>query len=534
MFSCHNRSIILKINLLARLTRILACSASAQIGVTLPTAASKRDFMVKIYKRSRRKWKIANGIASITVYYLLFPLFAVPSAQAAFSVLSFGAKGDGVNDDTPAVQAAINAAAAAGGGIVQIPAGTYLLNSFSSTPHPWKFHNLLIGSNITLQGQSGAKLLQGPGGRAPLPSGASSVENAVLAFGTVNNVIATFQNPSYNGGFYALLATHAGDPQITLAMPSAGSNFSPGSYIAIYEETTGDVIPAEMTQVTSVNKGVLSLAHPLARSFGSPSVANVTALATTNVGMTNLIVEGAVPLLTMETFGFLAQNCQFISDTVGGQNSTGLDMNTLRGGQFINSVFRVPFNLELPQRDSEDIVFQGDSFYATNVGFGEYGAHWRFSGNHFWVSPTTTPVAVSITGLDIIFDGNDVHCLTNLTAGSGWGSVLTDLYAGTASYVNYVGVIRVTNNVFYCQADGNNCVLLQSADPVFSNNRVYATGSATGLWLTSTLTQTATVQRNYFSMGTGTPIYMDGAADSQSIISGNTVLGSAPSLNIYP
>ena len=441
---------------------------------------------------------------------LLFPLFAVPSAQAAFNVLSFGAQGDGVNDDTPAIQAAINAAAASGGGIVQIPAGTYLLNSFSSTPHPWKFHNLLVRSNITLQGQPGAKLLQGPGGRSPLPAGASSVENAVLAFGTINNVLVTFQNTKYNGGFYALQATQAGSSQIALTTPDDASHFASGDYIAIYEVTTGDVIPAEMTQVTAVNSGVFSLAHPLARSFSSPSLANVTSLATTNVGVTDLIVEGAVPLLVTETFGFLAQNCQFISDMAGGQNSTGLDINTLRGGQFIDNVFRTPFNLEFPQRDSEDIVFQGDTFYATNVGFGEYGAHWRFSGNHFWLSPTgTTPAAVSISGLDVTFDSNDVHSLSDLTA-QPWGSVLTDFLA-PAFYARYIGAIQVTNNTFYCQADGNSCALLQTANPVFSGNGVYATGSATGLWVTS---GAATLQGNCFSMGTGVAININGTRQS--------------------
>jgi hypothetical protein len=41
----------------------------------------------------------------------------------------YGAVGDGANDDTSGIQAAINAASAAGGGIVYCPAGTYLLEA---------------------------------------------------------------------------------------------------------------------------------------------------------------------------------------------------------------------------------------------------------------------------------------------------------------------------------------------------------------------------------------------------------------------
>lgn len=48
---------------------------------------------------------------------------------AYFNVLDFGAKGDNITNDQPAIQNAINAALAAGGGTVFIPAGTYKVNS---------------------------------------------------------------------------------------------------------------------------------------------------------------------------------------------------------------------------------------------------------------------------------------------------------------------------------------------------------------------------------------------------------------------
>jgi polygalacturonase len=49
-----------------------------------------------------------------------------PSRPQAFSVRTFGAKGDGVTLDSPAINRAIDAAAAAGGGTVCFPAGVYL------------------------------------------------------------------------------------------------------------------------------------------------------------------------------------------------------------------------------------------------------------------------------------------------------------------------------------------------------------------------------------------------------------------------
>ena len=51
---------------------------------------------------------------------------AALAAHGAFDVRDFGAKGDGVTKDTAAIQRAVDAANAAGGGRVVLDAGTYL------------------------------------------------------------------------------------------------------------------------------------------------------------------------------------------------------------------------------------------------------------------------------------------------------------------------------------------------------------------------------------------------------------------------
>ena len=50
---------------------------------------------------------------------------AASNAAPVYDVRAFGAKGDGQTIDTAAINAAIEAAAAAGGGTVYFPAGTY-------------------------------------------------------------------------------------------------------------------------------------------------------------------------------------------------------------------------------------------------------------------------------------------------------------------------------------------------------------------------------------------------------------------------
>lgn len=61
-----------------------------------------------------------------------------------FDVRDYGAKGDGVTNDTTSINSAINAAVAAGGGTVYLPHGTYSISTVL----------LIYGSNIVLRGEN--------------------------------------------------------------------------------------------------------------------------------------------------------------------------------------------------------------------------------------------------------------------------------------------------------------------------------------------------------------------------------------------
>lgn len=86
-------------------------------------------------------------LATFVAIPLLLGLCPAGADSSFASVRSFGAKGDGKTDDTTAVQRAIDACAAAGGGAVVLPAGTYLCSP------------VFLKSNITLRLEAGAKLL---------------------------------------------------------------------------------------------------------------------------------------------------------------------------------------------------------------------------------------------------------------------------------------------------------------------------------------------------------------------------------------
>jgi hypothetical protein len=71
-------------------------------------------------------------------------------APASLNVVQYGAKGDGVTDDTAAIQAALNAAPASGA-VVYFPRGTYLVSIGDVTN---KIALNVLKQNITLQGDS--------------------------------------------------------------------------------------------------------------------------------------------------------------------------------------------------------------------------------------------------------------------------------------------------------------------------------------------------------------------------------------------
>lgn len=88
----------------------------------------------------------------------------VTSFVANVKDAAYGATGDGVSDDTAAIQRAIDAVSAAGGGIVDIPAGNYMINTLYQTGSSYEKAGLVLKSNIIVRIASGATLYAIPNG----------------------------------------------------------------------------------------------------------------------------------------------------------------------------------------------------------------------------------------------------------------------------------------------------------------------------------------------------------------------------------
>jgi hypothetical protein len=284
-----------------------------------------------------------------------------------------------------------------------------------------------------------------------------------------------------------------------------------------------------MSQVTGVDvaAGQLTLGDPVIRPFATPSIAKVTSLAAHDIAINNVIVQGAIPLAVTETFNFSASNDEFLSDTsIGGGNVYELPLNTVEhftfAGNTIAAINGPYIGQELCQRDSQNGVWTGNTFEDVGVGFGEYAANITMTNNHIYQHPNGTGLGISLGGMNVLFDGNDVHTMGNQTGGAPWGFIVTDVY-GCCGYTAYTGNIQITNNTIQCVADGNNCLLLVGNGTVIDGNTITATGSATGINAVSS----AKVTNNTINIGSGTGIFLQPWVNAATV-AGNTLSGTGP------
>jgi hypothetical protein len=164
------------------------------------------------------------------------------------SVKDFGAVGDGVTDDTVAVQAAVNV-----GRVLQFPPGTYKFTSSVQVPQ-----NTIVDLGSAVIDMSSA------------PSGS----NAFRVLGTFDSAYSLTADTSINGTTLTLSSLDA-------------ANFAEGDYVQVYSNTVYDTgwsnaTIGEIVRVYSVSGTTVTLNEPL---VGGP----YTLLANASVRKANMV-----------------------------------------------------------------------------------------------------------------------------------------------------------------------------------------------------------------------------------------------------
>ena len=410
------------------------------------------------------------------------PALALASVNWASTM--FHGDPTGKSDSAAPLQHAIDQISAQGGGTLVIPKGNYAMNTYRRSTHPCKFTNILVPSNVTLQGEPGTRLQQNPSGRTAV-RGCGTVENAVLAVA----LSRTFQTISFQRGqFYDAHPVTANDATVTAIKNSDATHFVVGDLIGVYEEKTGDVLPSEFTVVTSVDAvtGVIGLAVHLARNFSTAYITKVTDSAVRNVNLQNLTLEGAVPFEAQEGFNITLENCILRYDnTAGGGNIvTGFVINTVRGFRMSGGSVE-PVNgsslvgTELPQRNSADVTFERVTFTGTSLGTGEYGIHWKLSSCTFWLTSAEAPQAFTLQGWDMTATGNTFHATGYSAPGA---TCVSDFTGSLGSHPALFGGVRFLENLIYCDTRGSGNPAVKSVLPAaeWSGNHIEANPGTVG------------------------------------------------------
>lgn len=192
--------------LLAALAILITVNAYSQNTTTLPmgTNPSTISIRTKGTDSLHTSWFSFPGIGwnqflSATEISLRY----APNLRKQFNVKTYGAKGDGVADDGAAIQLAITAAIANGGGIVYFPKGIYrlhgaLVNSGGTgigSPNSQlyiPYTNYTNGFNsVSLVGESPPALLASVLGASPTNRGGVIIYSDITGSGTTPSILGT-------------------------------------------------------------------------------------------------------------------------------------------------------------------------------------------------------------------------------------------------------------------------------------------------------------------------------------------------------
>lgn len=228
-----------------------------------------------------------------------------------FNVLGHGAVGDDTTDDTVAIQSAIDAATAAGGGIVLCPKKHKLVTSY--TNGGITYHLSIVGDNVALVGlnprasvlrtvtaNAAIALIMGGGKPAGVGSWASYEARDVA-----------------DTPIYTLSSSYArGVASLTLATPAHASNFAIGDLILI---RTGQTIAGNNQPDSEINEiagadggtGILLLRRPTAKPYAQEYYISGTSGVTSTTPTANLAPYGVAKItdrmlrnIVVERLGF--------------------------------------------------------------------------------------------------------------------------------------------------------------------------------------------------------------------------------------
>ena len=200
-----------------------------------------------------------------------------PAAQAAYNVRTYGATGDGKTVDTPAINKAIDAVAAAGGGTLVFPAGTYLC------------FTIHLKSNVELYLSRGCTILAAD---SPKPGETTGYNGGTYDAAEPNDPWTPYQDYGHNHWRNSLFyAENQHDFSIIGPGLIFGKGLSHGSERSIAATTTTS-LPSSLASATRPSRSRTAATFCCATSACSrAATSRVLATGVDNLTLDNLLID---------------------------------------------------------------------------------------------------------------------------------------------------------------------------------------------------------------------------------------------------
>jgi parallel beta-helix repeat protein len=377
---------------------------------------------------------------------------AVTVAATAYTVVNpgnvlnvktgYGATGNGSSDDTAAIQNAINAANSAGGGVVEVPAGTYMIN----LGYQMAEVGLLMKSNVTLQLDAGATL--------KAKTGAPGTSNMIMFNGGSNMNIVGPGTLDGNKGSIGL------DENIENVCFWGGS----------------DIVLCGFTSQNAPGDGIYLNGYPSGAGVGAPVsnvlICNVTCTANGRNGMSPDGCDGLVvrdssfsnqtsanpmngidcePINNQAPNNFAIFNCTFANDAGGGIQSGPDDSGDNATFTNMTYAFNTVSNCGNYGLEAQDGSGPVNILYNT---VSNTGPAYEFQGYGIMLRGSTGIRNVTILGNTVSGSKSDGIFLSSASSSTCTGNTVTG--SGGKGINNQCGSgVTVSNNTESSNSGGN-------------------------------------------------------------------------------
>lgn len=393
-------------------------------------------------------------------------------ASTSVNVLDYGAVGDGVTDDTAAIQAAIDAVQATGGGALHVPAGTHIISSMLTVAD---------ANPIVFFGDGYSSKIQKAFNGDMVSLGARSTMRDIYLEGDYANY--TGRGVVVTSGSLGVNSWRQFSRVYILGTESYGIEFTGASYGYGTRIADSFIVPGNMNTPSTV----AAVKFPTETSNGNRSMINVWCFGQPIAdcsGTDNATIIGCTgnyPLLSSTSKKIIIQGNRIVASATAGQSWTidGTDCNIV--GNAI-APMTITFAATCAKLVFKNSYGSGTTIVDNSNGFTDGNDIWIQSTNYTptWAGGSPAIGNGTLTG-NVTRSGQYVEINIRMTAGS-----TTTFGSGAWTFSLPYTALRSSSGSAWIKDDSANAYYVGTAFVTAGENVVRViTASSTSTWVGS-------------------------------------------------